>query len=1204
MPHLAEVGELPAFLRATLAEMMPAATFSESHVAEGHPPLVVMLRGHAVDAFAIGDEQDYEPLYAGFKKHYLAQGSEWTSKEISFVFCLPSGSPAEESFCSEVEVDVYFCRKYVLNLSDDLAESLARLPFLPLTKIAGGPIRPPSAQTLLRQRSMKADLARNLVEQGTSAATILEACLSGRHGDAYAIDERSVIAASDVDAEPRRDATLKSISIQNFRAYRKTKNFPLGSAVTVLYGPNGFGKTSFFDAIDFAVTGGVGRLERAKGGLAKVAKHLDSEGEATEVSLTFERDGATHVITRSLDSPNDATLDGEVTSRKAVLTALTGGTSAPADRVDNMVALFRATHLFSQDRQELTGQFAMNCVLPADIVSRMLAFDDYVNGVKKSAEVLKLAKQQLEISKREAKDARDRVAVDTQEIKRLEGLLAESTSPDALNAGFAQLEQAISDAGLNLGQVNPRDTRSLRAALEGFAEGENRRHATLDKAREQASRLLALKEQLGAVSAVAESKRQAATQAEAALVEAEQSVALATRELTLRQTQEQEVKRLRDWFVWAVSVEPTYARLKEEHATLTARFPTLSQEMSERRKGQEQAALAHGQATATLRRAEEAFTVVAERRSRLESVGTTLSGAEAIGTQLVLAREAETLAQQGLDAEQLLVAKAAEAVRVQSARVAAINSQLAVARTNASSLKGLLSELRAHASGSSCLLCGHDHGSHEALLGAMDRQAEQSALVLELTETLAAERETQHALELAAEEKKAALAQALQRFDAARARCQELERQKSELSKALASVGLALADRVAAEHALLSERVLEEERVCLDAIRSAQVQLATAETNLANARQLFSSVDTELRSVSVAIEAATKQLDDLRATAQTGVIDLDTGLASLQASQLREDEQLATASSLTHSAATSLEQRRSAYAAASASASAARTSLADAVQAFNACSAETQSLSAGLTAAGIAVGTSEAQLLELMKEAASRAAVAFRLRDRAAQLEVSANAAATSAAFESIRVRIDSHEQVAKKADARAEAIAPWVKYFDGVSRLLTGQQALATNHFTTEYGPRTATIQRRLRPVYGFESIKVVGKDSAIEVHVSRNGEELRPTDYFSQSQVQTLVLGLFLTACSSQTWSGFSSIMMDDPVTHFDDLNTYALLDLISGLQSSPEGDRQFVISTCDEKLLQLARQKFRHLGESAKFYRFSAIGADGPMVAELPA
>lgn len=138
----------------------------------------------------------------------------------------------------------------------------------------------------------------------------------------------------------------------------------------------------------------------------------------------------------------------------------------------------------------------------------------------------------------------------------------------------------------------------------------------------------------------------------------------------------------------------------------------------------------------------------------------------------------------------------------------------------------------------------------------------------------------------------------------------------------------------------------------------------------------------------------------------------------------------------------------------------------------------------------------------------------------------------------------------------------------------------------------------------YSFGEIEVSSKDSAIGIRVHRKGLALRPADYFSQSQVQTLVLGLFLTACSSQTWSGFSSIMMDDPVTHFDDLNTYALLDLILGLQGSPEGERQFVISTCDEKLLQLARQKFRHMGTAAKFYRFSAIGAEGPMVSEIPA
>ena len=99
--------------------------------------------------------------------------------------------------------------------------------------------------------------------------------------------------------------------------------------------------------------------------------------------------------------------------------------------------------------------------------------------------------------------------------------------------------------------------------------------------------------------------------------------------------------------------------------------------------------------------------------------------------------------------------------------------------------------------------------------------------------------------------------------------------------------------------------------------------------------------------------------------------------------------------------------------------------------------------------------------------------------------------------------------------------------------------------------------------------------------MRVKRQGEELRPTDYFSQSQQQTLLLGLFLTACISQTWSSLSPVFLDDPVTHFDDLNTYAFLDLILGLIESDVGKRQFVISTCDEKLLQQARYKFRHLG-----------------------
>ena len=70
---------------------------------------------------------------------------------------------------------------------------------------------------------------------------------------------------------------------------------------------------------------------------------------------------------------------------------------------------------------------------------------------------------------------------------------------------------------------------------------------------------------------------------------------------------------------------------------------------------------------------------------------------------------------------------------------------------------------------------------------------------------------------------------------------------------------------------------------------------------------------------------------------------------------------------------------------------------------------------------------------------------------------------------------------------------------------------------------------------------------------------------------------------------------------MTHFHDLNAYAFLDLLAGLLRSETSKRQFIISTCEERLLQLARQKFRHLGERAKFFRFTAIGADGPTIEE---
>ena len=243
----------------------------------------------------------------------------------------------------------------------------------------------------------------------------------------------------------------------------------------------------------------------------------------------------------------------------------------------------------------------------------------------------------------------------------------------------------------------------------------------------------------------------------------------------------------------------------------------------------------------------------------------------------------------------------------------------------------------------------------------------------------------------------------------------------------------------------------------------------------------------------------------------------------------------------------------------------------------------------------------ENSLVALVSEMASEQAKSAELSDAVASLELVVDAAATGAAFDRLRQGMDRRRTAIETAREKQARHTRWLLHFEELSDLLSSEQSAAVAEFASEYGPRTSVIQKRLRSVFGFSDIEILSKESKILVRVKRQGTELRPTDYFSQSQQQTLLLGLFLTAYLSQTWSGLSAVFLDDPVTHFDDLNTYAFLDLIVGLFESEPGQRQFVISTCDEKFLQLARRKFGHLGNQARFYTFTAIGEEGPVVQE---
>lgn len=1194
-------------VRAFLASVAPGAQLADATVDPEYPPLLLMRTKHAMAAFAFsnGDvSKSYAALYGGFKKHYAAQQGQWDTLDLAFVFCVRPGFPQLDQFCSNVETDVYFCRKFVVPLTASLGLSLGRLPFLPLAPVPGQSLRPPSAQTFLQQCGVPAPLAKAIVVQHErSPQGIVEDCRARQFGDPRPLTPTNTasIVQSEQSTKPVRIETLE---IRNFRAYRKPQTFALGADVTVLYGPNGFGKTSFFDAVDFAITGGIGRVEaRRHSAFAKIARHLDSGSEESVVSLTFLCNGVPRKLSRSVSDWKQALLDGRPTDRKAILFALTGGDFPVTDRVENFVSLFRASHLFSQEQQELTKGFQEHCQLPSEIISRMLAFEDYANAVSKASDVRKVVQGTIADATQEIRELSELILADTKELERLGGTARVHPNIKSLDAEIDALRTALKTVGITVTPARPDMAmlRGWRAALESRHSQSrimNERFSTL--AREVAG-LPRMRTEVAAVQQHIVEKENAIKAVEEKRIAVELVIQRAEQRLAEMTAKRLATQTHADLLEWVRNTQPSYARL-------ITRQRELSKELQRTTDVLAQLVVAEDKATKELRSREATAVQAAEklktRRSELakfQALSDGISAWQANRTRLATVLQSE---QALLNSMELLRSEGRElapqlaALTSEEARLA---HQITEADKYQSELRTLVSQLQGHVRSGTCPLCGEDHGTKDQLLQRIQRHvAADAASDARLSLTGVRERIKQLAERIAANnQKQQTLDKQIATLRNERAKLETLIANFTATASGLTIVMTGPSPTPAEQlQALIAQ--FQQEVTNLEAlVREANVIAKDTRVVATNAKNAVAIKKKEVEEQKESLSRLQDEGNRLRADPRLTQVSLDiepgqlAELAKLDLQHLDEFKTEAT------KAETEANQKKTEWTMLRQEATALKAQLLGwRTQLSNLQNAITQ-ITVKLEDLKLTADTNEESLLAVIAEQAHLQEFLLHARDATSSLELAIDAATTAAALTTLKQAVRNREKALAEATLKRDQHVPWLKYFDEVSRLVSSQQNQAIENFIQDYGPRTSVIQRRLRSVYGFDDIEITSRESTISVRVKRNGEELRPTDYFSQSQQQTLLLGLFLTACSSQTWSSFSPVFLDDPVTHFDDLNTYAFLDLVVGLLESEVEKRQFIISTCDEKLLQLARQKFRHLGERAKFYRFTAIGAAGPTI-----
>lgn len=97
-----------------------------------------------------------------------------------------------------------------------------------------------------------------------------------------------------------------------------------------------------------------------------------------------------------------------------------------------------------------------------------------------------------------------------------------------------------------------------------------------------------------------------------------------------------------------------------------------------------------------------------------------------------------------------------------------------------------------------------------------------------------------------------------------------------------------------------------------------------------------------------------------------------------------------------------------------------------------------------------------------------------------------------------------------------------------------------------------------------------------------------INPTYTFSSAQTNVLAISIFLGIALRQQWSNLNALFLDDPIQNMDDINVHSFVDIIRSVVR--DTDKQFFISTHDERVFQFMKRKFRN---TAQVFKFTGYG-----------
>lgn len=135
--------------------------------------------------------------------------------------------------------------------------------------------------------------------------------------------------------EIRRVKRIKSLEVQSFRGFAQSRKFILDKNYIFLYGPNGSGKTSFSEAIEYALLGNIQEANVSRIRTEEYIKNTDTHKGVSPVLQCLFEDGSTGAAEVDYENYKFSFIEK---NRISDFSRISGGT--PATQTDRMAALF------------------------------------------------------------------------------------------------------------------------------------------------------------------------------------------------------------------------------------------------------------------------------------------------------------------------------------------------------------------------------------------------------------------------------------------------------------------------------------------------------------------------------------------------------------------------------------------------------------------------------------------------------------------------------------------------------------------------------------------------------------------------------------------------------------------------------------------------------------------------------------------------